>query len=91
MLGFCEVVGCRKDTIFFGYSKVFLLDGVVDTPGEGTTFGNPGIEETLPVDALLPALAFPKSSAGHSEDDSFDNENLFGLRDRLATLLVTYC
>ncbi len=85
---FC-VDGWRNDAILFGHSKVFLLEGD-DTPGEGTTFGNPGIEDTLPVDALRPALGLPKSS-GHSEDDSLDSENRLGLNDRLATLLVTYC
>lgn len=81
--------------IFFGYSSVFLLVGV-DVPGGGTTFGNPGTAETLPVEALLPELLeLPYSSvdslAAVAEDDSLDNENRFGLNDKLATLLVTYC
>lgn len=89
MTGFCCVEGCRNDTIFLGHSNVFRRDGVV-TPGAGTTFGKPGMEDTLPVDALRPALGLLKSS-GHSADDSFESENLFGLKDRFATLLVTYC
>ena len=91
-IGFCGVDCCRNETIRFGHSNVLRRDGVV-TPGAGTTFGKPGIDDTLPVEALRPALGVPllPRSSEHSDDDSFESEKRFGLSDRLATLLVTYC
>ena len=91
-IGFCGVECCRNETIRFGHSRVLRLDGVV-RPGVGTTFGKPGMEDTLPVEALRPAfgLPLPPKSSEHSDDDSLDSEKRFGLSDRLATLLVTYC
>lgn len=87
----CCVEGCRNETIFFGHSSVLRRAGDA-IPDDCATLGKLGIEETLPVDADRPdELGLPKSSPAPSADDSFDSENRFGLNDKLATLLVTYC